>query len=71
MAIVGALLQGGVTALARLIEPIMTEHALSYLSLTGNILIFCVGVNLLWGKKIKVANLLPVIIVAVIWALVE
>ena len=63
--------QGSITLLSKLIEPIMTETALSYLSLTGSMLIFCVGVNLVWGKKIKVANLLPTIVVAVIWAVVE
>lgn len=63
--------QGAITLLARLIEPIMTETALSYLSLTGSMLIFCVGVNLVWGKKIKVANMLPSIVVAVIWAVIE
>ncbi len=61
-----ALLQGGVTALSVLIKPIMTETALLYLSVVGNILIFCVGINLVFGKKIKVANLLPAIIFAVI-----
>lgn len=66
-----AVLQGSVTLLSRFIEPIMTETALSYLSLTGSMLIFCVGVNLIWGKKIKVANLLPSIVIAVIWAIVE
>ncbi|MBE6609198.1 MAG: DUF554 domain-containing protein [Ruminococcaceae bacterium] len=60
-----AILQGGVTALSVLIKPIMTETALLYLSVVGNILIFCVGINLVFGKKIKVANLLPSIIFAV------
>lgn len=46
----------------------MTDTALSNLSLVGNVLIFCVGVNLVWGKKIKVANLLPAIAAAVIAA---
>lgn len=46
----------------------MTDAALANLSLVGNILIFCVGINLVWGKKIKVANLLPAILVAVIAA---
>ena len=63
-----ALFQGTITFLAQFIEPIMTEQALSNLSLTGSILIFCVGVNLVWGKMIKVANLLPVIFLAVGWA---
>ena len=60
-----AVLQGGVTALSVLIKPIMTETALLYLSVVGNILIFCVGINLVFGKKIKVANLLPAIILAI------
>lgn len=57
--------QGVITALSRLIEPIMTEPALANMSLVGSILIFCVGVNLVWGKKVKVANFLPAIVFAV------
>lgn len=57
--------QGLVTVLARLIKPLMTDGALANLSLVGSILIFCVGLNLVWGKKIRVANLLPAIVVAV------
>ena len=63
-----AIFQGSITALAGLVRPLMTDAALANLSLVGNILIFCVGVNLVWGKKIKVANLLPAIVVAVIVA---
>lgn len=63
-----ALFQGGITCLSGLIEPLMTEQALSNLSLTGSVLVFCVGVNLVWGKKVRVANMLPGIILAVLWA---
>lgn len=63
-----AILQGSITALARLVKPIMTDAALSNLALIGSILIFCVGLNLVWGKKIRVANLLPAIVIAVIAA---
>lgn len=59
------ILQGSVTMLAKFIKPIMTEPALSNLSMIGSILIFCVGLNLVWGKKIRVANLLPAIVLAV------
>lgn len=62
------LFQGTITLLARLIQPLMTEAALGNLSLVGSILIFCVGVNLVWGKKVKVANLLPALVFAVGWA---
>jgi len=63
-----AVFQGSITALAGLVRPLMTEGALANLSLVGNVLIFCVGINLIWGKKIKVANLLPAIVAAVIAA---
>ena len=63
-----ALLQGSVTALAVLMKPVMTDTALLYLSVVGNILIFCVGINLVFGKKIRVANLLPAIVFAVLCA---
>ena len=64
------LLQGSVTILAKLVEPLMTEGALYNLSMVGSMLIFCVGVNLIWERKIKVANMLPALVIAVVWALV-
>ena len=60
-----AVFQGTVTALSRLLEPIMTPAALNNLSLVGSVLIFCVGVNLVWGKKIRVADMLPSLVFAV------
>ncbi len=59
--------QGVVTALSRVIAPVMTDAAMNNLSLVGNVLIFCVGVNLLFDKKIRVANMLPALVVAVVW----
>lgn len=58
-------LQGTVTVLARLVKSLMTEAALGNLSLVGSVLIFCVGVNLVFDKRIRVANLLPAILFAV------
>ena len=63
-----AILQGSITALAGLLRPVMTAAALANLSMVGNVLIFCVGINLVWGKKVRVANLLPAIVIAVIAA---
>lgn len=59
------ILQGSVTLLSRLIEPIMTATATAYLSLIGSVLIFCVGINLVWEKRIRVANALPAVVLAV------
>ncbi len=59
--------QGSITLFAGVVEPFMTELALKNLSLVGNVLIFCVGVNLMFENKIRVANLLPALIVSVFW----
>ncbi len=60
--------QGGMTLLAGLLSPLITDAAMSNLSYAGNILIFLVGVNLMWGPKVRVANLLPALLVAFGWA---
>ena len=59
--------QGTITLLAGFLQPLMTETALTNLSYIGNILIFCVGINLMFGPKIRVANLLPALVIASIW----
>ena len=60
--------EGSITLLSRLIAPIMTDLAIQDLSLVGSILIFCVGVNLVWKKQLRVANMLPAVVLAVIAA---
>ncbi len=60
------LFEGSMTFLASAVRPFMTEAALGNLSLVGSILIFCVGLNLVWGRKVRVANLLPAILIAVL-----
>ena len=60
--------EGSLTLLATTIKPLMTELTMSYLSLVGSVLIFCVGLNLVWGKKVRVANLLPAVVLAVVAA---
>lgn len=62
--------EGSLTLLARLIAPVMTDAALANLSLVGSVLIFCVGVNLTFGKRVRVANLLPALILAVVFAFI-
>ena len=61
-------LEGGMTLLAQALKPLMTGRAMDSLSLVGSVLIFCVGLNLVWGKKVRVANLLPALVFAVIAA---
>ena len=62
------LFQGAITFGAGFLEPFMTEVTLANLSSVGNVLIFAIGINLLFpDKKINVANLLPALIIACLW----
>lgn len=63
-----ALFQGSIMVLARALKPLLTARAVTNLSLVGSVLIFCVGVNLVFQKRIRVANLLPALLVAIAWA---
>lgn len=62
-------LQGSITAFAQVLQPILTEQTIANLSFVGSMLIFCVGTNLMFKTKIKVANLLPALLVVVIYGL--
>ena len=58
------LFQGSITLLARLIAPVLSDVMIANLAMTGSMLIFCVGVNLMFNTKIRVANLLPALLIA-------
>lgn len=62
--------QGSFTLLAIFIGDLLSEAALSNLSLVGSVLILCVGLNLVRQKQIRVANALPAVVVAVIWGMI-
>lgn len=64
-----ALAQGTMTLLAAALSGVMTEDVLHNLSMVGNILICCVGVNLVWPKTVRTANLLPALVVACLMTL--
>lgn len=60
-----AAVQGSITLIAKLVEPFLTDSAVTNISFVGSMMIFCVGVNLMFDKKIRVANMLPTIIFSV------
>ena len=33
--------------------------------LIGSVLIFCVGINLVWDKRVRAANMLPAVLLAI------
>jgi uncharacterized membrane protein YqgA involved in biofilm formation len=62
--------QGIITLSAKYIEPYLSEQMITNLSLIGSVLIFGIGINMVFGKKIKCGNLLPAVLVQIIYELV-
>lgn len=59
--------QGLITVFAVFISPFMSEHLIMTLSGIGSVLIFGVGLNLIAPKKCKVGNLLPALLIPVVY----
>ena len=57
-----AILQGGVTICAGLLAPVFSPIVIANLSFLGNMMIFCVGCNLAFQAKFRVANMLPALV---------
>ena len=57
--------QGLITVFALWIAPFMSEHLILNLSGVGSVLIFAVGMNLIFPKKVRVGNLLPALLIPV------
>ncbi len=65
-----ALFQGGLVLTAGLIQPYLTPHMIAEMNCVGSLLIVAIGLNLMGITKIKVANFLPSILVAMLLAIV-
>lgn len=61
--------QGSIFMMAQFIEPFVTPEILGQISIIGGILILATGINILEIKKIKTINLLPALIIPVIYYL--
>ncbi|KZL90428.1 DUF554 domain-containing protein [Clostridium magnum] len=62
--------QGGITILTVLVGPFLGKILIENLSYVGSALIFCVGVNIAFGKKFNVGNMLPALFVPVAYELI-
>lgn len=60
--------QGGITLIAALFGSFASEALINDLSFVGSALIFCVGINVAFGKKIKVGNMLPALVVTAVYS---
>ena len=65
------LYQGGLTLLAVLIAPFVSEQMIAELTGSGGALIILIGINLMGLKKIKTANYLPAVLFSVLFVLAE
>ena len=63
--------QGGITLAAAIGGSFLSDLIISDLSFIGNALIFCVGINIAFGKKFRVGNMLPALLVPVVYHVIQ
>jgi len=63
--------QGGITLSAKYIEPFLNDRLISKISFIGSVLIFGIGLNMIFGKRIKCGNLLPAVLVPIAYELIK
>lgn len=61
------LYQGGITLMAAVGGSFLSDAIISDLSFIGNALIFCVGINIAFGKKFRVGNMLPALLIPMLY----
>ena len=64
------LYQGLITLIASGGSNFIGAQLIENLSMVGASLIFCIGINLIWGKKINVGNMIPALLVPIIYGLI-
>lgn len=63
--------EGSLTLLAHFIGNFFSETLIGNLSFVGSSLIFCVGVNVAFGKKFRVGNMLPALLIPIFYAMIR
>lgn len=56
-----AVYQGSITLLAGIVRPFLSDQVIGKMSFVGSILIFALGINLIFDRKLKIGNMLPAI----------
>ena len=60
---VGLVYQGAIALLGNAIAPLLSDAVITEMSVVGGLLIMAIGINMALDKDIKVANLLPAILI--------
>ncbi len=63
--------QGSITIAAKYIEPFLKDSLITQISFVGSVLIFAIGINMIFEKKIKCGNLLPAVLIPVAYQILE
>ncbi len=66
-----AIYQGSITLAAKYVERFLNDTLILQISFIGSILIFAIGINMIFGKKIKCGNLLPAILVPILYQILK
>lgn len=56
--------QGGLTLLARLLQPLLTDTMTAEMTAAGGLVLIGLGINLLEIKRLKILNMLPALLIA-------
>lgn len=62
--------QGGIALMAQTVQPYLSDAMMIEMNAVGGILLIGIGLSLLNIKRIKVSNLLPALIIPIIWFLI-
>ncbi len=63
--------QGSLSLAASALEPLLAGQLLTEICMVGYCLVVCTGYNFLFENKIKTANLLPALLVPVVWHIIN
>lgn len=62
--------QGAITIIAHFAGSFVSDQIVNSISFVGNVIVACVGVNLTFGKTIKVGNMLPALLIPIVYEIV-
>lgn len=63
--------QGGITLLSTVLKDVFTPLVINEMSAVGGVLILAIGINLLGIKKIKIGNMLPALLVPIVFSFIK
>lgn len=62
-------IEGGLTLLANVVEPVLTTYVVSHISVIGSLLIIAIALNMLKITNIKVMNIVPAVFLPLLFCL--